>query len=68
MENNNNSNGFYVNKSTVYVKKAHVPFPMGSVKLRNVINEAKTKVADELTEWIQLGLENERAMENDETD
>ena len=67
MANNNNSDGFYVNNSTVFIKKAHVPYPMGSIKLRYEIEQHKTRLADELTAWIQLGVENEKAIEN-ETD
>jgi len=68
MADNNKSDGFYVNNSTVFIKKSHVPYPMGSLKLRYEIDQHKNRLADELTAWIQLGKENERAINDSERD
>ena len=53
---------FQVSQNKAFIRHHYVPFDMGSLELREIINSKKKDLTSELTKWGHLEKENERVL------
>tara|TARA_R100001015_G_C4548613_1_gene110985 strand:+ start:479 stop:682 length:204 start_codon:yes stop_codon:yes gene_type:complete len=57
---------FQISQGKAYIKHHYVPYEIGSLELKQIIDNKKNMLAEELSKWCKLEHENNRHLEKNE--